>query len=109
MYKRQLTGFFQLLSSGLIRHALPGYGKTGQLQRHGSVFSSPARIASKMRRKPSRGAMVRKPFWEAFQGAFRVYTIAALANGLFNGLATGLFGDKDKEDANLQKYSNGHL
>jgi hypothetical protein len=38
------------------------------------------------------------PFWEAFQGAFRVYTIAALANGLFNGLATGLFGDKDKED-----------
>ena len=29
------TGFFQLLSSGLIRHALPGYGKTGQLQRHG--------------------------------------------------------------------------
>ena len=38
------------------------------------------------------------PFWEAFQGAFHVYTIAALANGLFNGLATGLFGDKDKED-----------
>lgn len=31
-------------------------------------------------------------------GAFRVYTIAALANGLFNGLATALFGDKDKED-----------
>ena len=30
-----LTGFFQLLGSGLIRHALPGYGKTGQLQRHG--------------------------------------------------------------------------
>ena len=30
-----LTGFFQLLSSSLIRHALPGYGKTGQLQRHG--------------------------------------------------------------------------
>ena len=30
-----LAGFFQLLSSGLIRHALPGYGKTGQLQRHG--------------------------------------------------------------------------
>ena len=30
-----LTGFFQLLDSGLIRHALPGYGKTGQLQRHG--------------------------------------------------------------------------
>ena len=38
------------------------------------------------------------PFWEAFQGDFRVYTIAALANGLFNGLATGLFGDKVKED-----------
>lgn len=31
-------------------------------------------------------------------GAFRVYTIAAIANGLFNGLATALFGDKDKED-----------
>lgn len=30
--------------------------------------------------------------------AFRVYTIAAIANGLFNGLATALFGDKDKED-----------
>ena len=30
-----LTGFFQLLGSSLIRHALPGYGKTGQLQRHG--------------------------------------------------------------------------
>ena len=30
-----LTDFFQLLSSNLIRHALPGYGKTGQLQRHG--------------------------------------------------------------------------
>lgn len=30
--------------------------------------------------------------------AFRVYTISAIANGLFNGLATALFGDKDKED-----------
>ena len=30
-----LADFFQLLGSGLIRHALPGYGKTGQLQRHG--------------------------------------------------------------------------
>ena len=30
-----LTGFFQLLGSSLIRHALPGYSKTGQLQRHG--------------------------------------------------------------------------
>ena len=30
-----LAGFFQLLSSGLIRHAIPGYGKTGQLKRHG--------------------------------------------------------------------------
>jgi len=30
-----LAGFFQLLGSGLIRHALPGYSKTGQLQRHG--------------------------------------------------------------------------
>jgi len=28
------AGFFQLLSSSLIRHALPGYGKTGQLQRN---------------------------------------------------------------------------
>ena len=30
-----MAGFFQLLGSGLIRHTLPGYGKTGQLQRHG--------------------------------------------------------------------------
>ena len=30
-----LTGFFQLFGSSFIRHALPGYGKTGQLQRHG--------------------------------------------------------------------------
>ena len=30
-----LADFFQLLSSSLIRHALPGYGKTRQLQRHG--------------------------------------------------------------------------
>lgn len=44
------------------------------------------------------------PFWEAFQGAFRVYTIAALANGLFNGLATGLFGDKDKEDDFMSNF-----
>lgn len=44
------------------------------------------------------------PFWEAFQGAFRVYTITALANGLFNGLATGLFGDKDKEDDFMSNF-----
>lgn len=44
------------------------------------------------------------PFWEAFQGAFRVYTIAALANGLFNSLATGLFGDKDKEDDFMSNF-----
>jgi len=30
-----LTGFFQLFGSSFIRHALSGYGKTGQLQRHG--------------------------------------------------------------------------
>ena len=30
-----LTGFFQLFGSSFIRHALPGYGKTGQLQRDG--------------------------------------------------------------------------
>ena len=51
VYKRQVMGIedrasgggiflrgqqlFQLLGSSLIRHALPGYGKTGQLQRHG--------------------------------------------------------------------------
>ena len=29
-----LTGFFQLFGSSFIHHALPGYGKTGQLQRH---------------------------------------------------------------------------
>lgn len=44
------------------------------------------------------------PFWEAFQGAFRVYTITSLANGLFNGLATGLFGDKDKEDDFMSNF-----
>lgn len=44
------------------------------------------------------------PFWEAFQGAFRVYTITALANGLFNSLATGLFGDKDKEDDFMSNF-----
>ena len=30
-----LTGFFQLLCACSVTHALPGYGKTGQLQRHG--------------------------------------------------------------------------
>ena len=30
-----LTGFFQLLCACSVTHTLPGYGKTGQLQRHG--------------------------------------------------------------------------
>lgn len=44
-------------------------------------------------------------FWkERLPNMIRVYTIAALGNALFNTLATGLFGDKEKEDDMLLNF-----
>lgn len=39
--------------------------------------------------------------WQKASNVFRVYSIAALSNALFNTLAIGLFGDKDDRDEAL--------